>query len=82
MIIFSSDNGPVLDDGYEDEAVSKLNGHTPGGVLRGGKYSTFEGNKNTNDYQLAFLKLKTAYPKRCCRKLILWLFQNAQKSSP
>lgn len=42
MIIFSSDNGPVLDDGYEDEAVSKLNGHTPGGVLRGGKYSTFE----------------------------------------
>ena len=43
MIIFSSDNGPVLDDGYEDEAVSKLNGHTPSGVLRGGKYSTFEG---------------------------------------
>ena len=43
MIIFSSDNGPVLDDGYEDEAVSKLNGHTPAGVLRGGKYSTFEG---------------------------------------
>ena len=43
MIIFSSDNGPVLNDGYEDEAVSKLNGHTPAGVLRGGKYSTFEG---------------------------------------
>ena len=43
LIIFSSDNGPVLDDGYEDEAVSKLNGHTPAGVLRGGKYSTFEG---------------------------------------
>lgn len=43
MIIFSSDNGPVLDDGYEDEAVSKLNEHTPAGVLRGGKYSTFEG---------------------------------------
>ena len=43
MIILSSDNGPVLDDGYEDEAVSKLNGHTPAGVLRGGKYSIFEG---------------------------------------
>ena len=43
MIIFSSDNGPVLNDGYEDEAVSKLNGHTPAGVLRGGKYSSFEG---------------------------------------
>ncbi|TDE53249.1 sulfatase family protein [Flavobacterium sp. GT3P67] len=42
IIIFSSDNGPVLDDGYQDEAVSKLNGHTPAGVLRGGKYSLFE----------------------------------------
>jgi arylsulfatase A len=42
LIVFSSDNGPVLDDGYQDEAVSKLNGHTPWGVLRGGKYSTFE----------------------------------------
>ena len=42
MIIFSSDNGPVLDDGYQDEAVTQLNGHTPGGILRGGKYSTLE----------------------------------------
>jgi arylsulfatase A-like enzyme len=42
MVIFSSDNGPVLDDGYEDEAVTKLNGHRPWGPLRGGKYSTFE----------------------------------------
>jgi len=43
IIIFSSDNGPVLDDGYQDEAVTKLNGHTPSGALRGGKYSAFEG---------------------------------------
>lgn len=43
IIIFSSDNGPVLNDGYEDEAVSKLNGHTPAGIFRGGKYSLFEG---------------------------------------
>ena len=42
IIIFSSDNGPVLDDGYQDEAVTKRNGHTPAGVLRGGKYSLFE----------------------------------------
>ncbi|MGK2863419.1 MAG: sulfatase family protein [Chitinophagaceae bacterium] len=42
LIIFTSDNGPVLDDGYLDEAVTKLNGHTPAGVLRGGKYSAFE----------------------------------------
>ena len=42
MIIFSSDNGPVLDDGYEDEAVTRQNGHLPAGILRGGKYSAFE----------------------------------------
>lgn len=42
IIVFSSDNGPVLDDGYQDDAVTKLNGHTPSGVLRGGKYSAFE----------------------------------------
>ena len=43
LIIFSSDNGPVLDDGYQDEAVTKINGHRPLGSLRGGKYSAFEG---------------------------------------
>ena len=42
MIIFTSDNGPVIDDGYQDEAVEKLNGHTPWGPFRGGKYSAFE----------------------------------------
>jgi arylsulfatase A-like enzyme len=43
MLIFTSDNGPVLDDGYKDDAVEKLNGHTPAGPLRGGKYSAFDG---------------------------------------
>ena len=42
IIIFSSDNGPVLNDGYEDNAVELLQGHTPWGPLRGGKYSTYE----------------------------------------
>lgn len=42
MIVLSSDNGPVLDDGYLDGAVTQLNGHTPAGLLRGGKYSSFE----------------------------------------
>lgn len=42
IIVFSSDNGPVLDDGYSDGAVTQLNGHTPWGALRGGKYSVFE----------------------------------------
>ena len=43
LIIFSSDNGPVVDDGYRDDAVRKLGGHRPAGPLRGGKYSAFEG---------------------------------------
>ena len=42
LIIFTSDNGPVLDDGYEDGAATLNNGHTPAGPLRGGKYSLFE----------------------------------------
>ena len=42
IVIFSSDNGAVLDDGYQDEAVTQLNGHTPNGILRGGKYSVLE----------------------------------------
>jgi arylsulfatase A-like enzyme len=43
LVILSSDNGPVVDDGYQDEAVEKLGGHRPAGPLRGGKYSAFEG---------------------------------------
>lgn len=42
LIIFSSDNGPVLNDGYYDDAVEKLGNHTPRGPFRGGKYSLFE----------------------------------------
>lgn len=42
LIIFSSDNGPVVNDGYYDDAVEKLGEHDPAGGLRGGKYSLFE----------------------------------------
>jgi arylsulfatase A-like enzyme len=42
LVIFSSDNGPVVDDGYQDHAVEKLGGHKPSGPWRGGKYSNFE----------------------------------------
>lgn len=42
LIIFSSDNGPVLNDGYYDDAVEKIGNHTPAGPFRGGKYSLFE----------------------------------------
>jgi arylsulfatase A-like enzyme len=43
LVIFSSDNGPVVDDGYADDAVQKLGAHAPAGPWRGGKYSKFEG---------------------------------------
>jgi arylsulfatase A-like enzyme len=43
LIIVTSDNGPVVDDGYKDQAVEKLGGHKPAGPLRGGKYSLFDG---------------------------------------
>jgi arylsulfatase A-like enzyme len=43
LVIFSSDNGPVLDDGYVDMANEKLGDHKPAGGFRGGKYSMFEG---------------------------------------
>jgi arylsulfatase A-like enzyme len=42
IVIFSSDNGPVLDDGYQDDAVIKIGKHTPNGSLRGGKYSLYD----------------------------------------
>ncbi|QNI36311.1 sulfatase-like hydrolase/transferase [Edaphobacter albus] len=43
LIVFSSDNGPVVDDGYQDDAVKKLGSHKPAGIYRGGKYSNFDG---------------------------------------
>jgi arylsulfatase A-like enzyme len=43
LVMFSSDNGPVVDDGYRDQAVEKLGGHKPAGIYRGGKYSNFDG---------------------------------------
>ena len=43
LVLLSSDNGPVLDDGYKDRAVEALGDHKPGGPLKGGKYSLNEG---------------------------------------
>ncbi|MCB9891409.1 MAG: sulfatase-like hydrolase/transferase [Planctomycetes bacterium] len=47
LIVFCSDNGPVLDDGYVDGAVTQLGDHTPAGPYRGGKYTTYEGGTRT-----------------------------------
>ncbi|MCW1887816.1 arylsulfatase [Luteolibacter flavescens] len=43
LVILSSDNGPVIDDGYKDDAAEKLGDHKPAGPFRGGKYSLYEG---------------------------------------
>lgn len=43
IVVLTSDNGPVLDDGYDDGSVTNLNRHKPSGNLREGKYSTYEG---------------------------------------
>ncbi len=42
LFVFCSDNGPVIDDGYQDQAFELLNGHTPMKHYRGGKYSAFD----------------------------------------
>lgn len=42
LVVFTSDNGPVIDDGYADGAVEHLGDHTPMATYRGGKYSLFE----------------------------------------
>jgi arylsulfatase A-like enzyme len=47
LVVFCSDNGPVLDDGYKDDAVEKLGDHKPAGPYRGGKYSVWEGGTRT-----------------------------------
>ena len=47
LVIFCSDNGPVLDDGYVDQAIERLGEHRPAGPFRGGKYNVFEGGTRT-----------------------------------
>ena len=47
MIVFCSDNGPVGDDGYKDEALEKMGDHSPNGPFSGGKYSVLEGGTRT-----------------------------------
>lgn len=43
LVVFTSDNGPVYNDGYDDGAIEEANGHDANGPLRGGKYQSFEG---------------------------------------
>ena len=47
LVIFCSDNGPVLDDGYDDKAKEALGEHNPAGPYSGGKYTVREGGTRT-----------------------------------
>jgi arylsulfatase A len=47
LFVFCSDNGPVMDDGYADDALEKLGEHRAAGPFRGGKYSVYEGGTRT-----------------------------------
>ena len=47
LVVFCSDNGPVLDDGYKDGAIENIGTHRAGGPFTGGKYSVFEGGTRT-----------------------------------
>lgn len=43
LVIITSDNGPVLDDGYADRAIELAGTHSTTGGLSGGKYGALEG---------------------------------------
>ncbi len=43
LVVFCSDNGPVLDDGYDDGSIKELGAHDPSGPFTGGKYTVYEG---------------------------------------
>ena len=47
LIVFCSDNGPVMDDGYADLALENLGDHRAAGPYTGGKYSVYEGGTRT-----------------------------------
>jgi arylsulfatase A len=47
LVVFCSDNGPVLDDGYKDGALEKIGRHRAAGPFSGGKYSVYEGGTRT-----------------------------------
>lgn len=47
LVVFCSDNGPVMDDGYKDGALEKNGDHRAAGPYSGGKYSVLEGGTRT-----------------------------------
>ena len=43
LVVITSDNGPMVNDGYKDRAEELLGSHKPAGDWRGHKYTPYEG---------------------------------------
>ena len=43
LVVVTSDNGPMVNDGYKDQAPERLGDHKPSGGWRGHKYTPYEG---------------------------------------
>jgi len=83
LVILSSDNGPVVEEGYRDLGHELLGNHKPTGELRGGKYSAFEGGTRvpfivrwpfqvkpgTSDASLSQIDLLGSMAKLCGQKI-------------
>ncbi|MBQ7195428.1 MAG: sulfatase-like hydrolase/transferase [Bacteroidales bacterium] len=61
IVIFTSDNGAVVQDGYKDMGTELLGNHQPSNGMRGGKYSLFEGGAHIP--MMAYWKGHTAEGK-------------------
>ncbi len=64
LVLFTSDNGPVVDDGYADGAVRDLSGHRPAGPFRGGKYSRSREARGSRSWSAGLAGSGPACPPR------------------
>lgn len=67
LVIISSDNGPMVNDGYKDQAVEKLGNHRPTAHWRGHKYTPYEGG-----HRVPFIAVwpSAITPNRKCHEMI------------
>ena len=73
LVVLSSDNGPVLNDGYKDQAVEKLGTHRPAGVFRGHKYSAYEGGNRVPFVARWPKRIKAGAESAALVSLVDWL---------
>ena len=66
IIIISSDNGPMVKEGYLDGALENMNGHDPFGNLHGEKYSLYEGGTRVPFIFSWPRKIKSSFEQTQC----------------